>query len=161
MAAVQNMPQSTADSLKKAPLALKLGGMVVTALSSDGSRPDRMRLVSISISHYVEKVRWALDTLCMARNDDSLYTEDGHLPGMHSYFSVPASGGVASMTPMLVTRRKGENSILWDSTKILEWLCDEYEELSFLYPADIRDEVLALEEVRRPTAPSTCTLFTG
>lgn len=142
------MPQSTAETLKKAPLPLKLGGLLVTALSSDGSRPDRMRLVSISISHYVEKVRWALDTLCIARNDDTLYTEDGHLPGMHANFSVPASGGIASMTPMLITRREGENAILWDSTRILEWLCNEYEELSFLYPADIREEVLALEEVQ-------------
>jgi glutathione S-transferase len=66
-------------------------------------------LVTISISHYCEKARWALDRAGIA------YVERRHLPGMHRFVVRRAGGGVT--VPMLVC----EDGVLPDSPRIVAW----------------------------------------
>lgn len=73
------------------------------------------------------------------------YTEDAHPPVFHSFSSVPASNGRASMVPMAVFETEGdgdgddgegdEEETLFDSTAILKRACP------FLYPTDLEREI--------------------
>ncbi|MFO0747739.1 MAG: glutathione S-transferase N-terminal domain-containing protein [Myxococcota bacterium] len=92
---------------------------------------ELLTLVTIPLSHYCEKARWALDLAGLA------YREEGHLPLLH----------------MLGTRRRGGRSVpllvtpevtLRDSSDILAWI----DARSPLYPtgAEARSEALALED---------------
>lgn len=65
------------------------------------------------ISHYCEKVRWALDL------SGCEYTEDMHPPGLHLFATIPATAARASMTPVLVCP---DGSVHWDSTEIISFL---------------------------------------
>ena len=134
-AQVQNLPPTKLETL---PFSLRTIGRTITLLSQSGEEPQKKRLISIAISHYVEKVRWALD------NGSSEYTEDGHLPGIHTFFTVPVTNG-HSMTPCLVTRDPAV-PFLSDSTKILQYLCKTDRALAFLYPPNVAEEVEKLEE---------------
>ena len=91
----------------------------------------RLKLVTIPISHFCEKARWALDLA------EIPYEESGHLPGMH-LLQTRRYGGRS--TPLLVT---GDGT-LRDSTDILGWIDRQYR----LYPEDAaqRAEVEALED---------------
>ncbi|MBM4377550.1 MAG: glutathione S-transferase N-terminal domain-containing protein [Deltaproteobacteria bacterium] len=80
-----------------------------------------LRLVTITVSHYCEKARWALDRAGMR------YTEDGHAPLVHRAFT--AMGGGTS-TPLLVT----PHGSLTDSTDILRFADRGLEEARRLYP---------------------------
>src|SRR5262245_13279100 len=93
------------------------------------------RLITIAISHYCEKARWALDRL------DIEYQEEAHLP----FFHIPAvkrQRGRRS-TPVLVSAA----GVFPDSTQILGYL-DRYASPSGrLYPDDSSwREVSELEE---------------
>ncbi|MBK9263947.1 MAG: glutathione S-transferase family protein [Polyangiaceae bacterium] len=67
-------------------------------------------LVTITFSHYCEKVRWALDRTGIA------YRESGHLPIFHA-LAVRRAGGWRSV-PALVTN----DGVINDSTNILGWI---------------------------------------
>jgi glutathione S-transferase len=69
------------------------------------------RLITIPISHYCEKARWALD------RTGEPYREDGHLQLLHWRVSLGAGGG--RTVPVLVT---DDGKVLSDSTDILQWL---------------------------------------
>jgi glutathione S-transferase len=97
---------------------------------------DRLRLITIPISHYCEKVRWALDLLKLP------YTEEKHVPAFHSSATRKYGG---SSVPVLVTK----SGNFTDSTDILHYL-DTISSSGFrLYPEapELRREVEELEEL--------------
>lgn len=69
-----------------------------------------LRLVTIPMSHYCEKARWALDRAGLA------YREEPHLQGFHYAYVRAAGGGITA--PVLVTA----DGVLSDSSAILEWV---------------------------------------
>ena len=87
------------------------------------------RLITIPISHYSEKARWALDRLKIP------YIEESHVPVFHR-FATEKYGG--STVPILVTENHGN---FVDSTDILHYL-------SAIVPADkkLYPDVLELEQ---------------
>lgn len=89
------------------------------------------RLVTISVSHYCEKARWALQRTGIP------YEEEGHLPILHSP-AVRRVGGRRS-TPVLKTA----SGVLTDSTDILRWADQQRPGLLF---SEQRGEEEALEE---------------
>lgn len=88
-----------------------------------------MRLITIAISHYCEKARWALERGGLA------YREEPHAPMLHLRHSKGAGGG--DSVPVLCTG----SEVLADSTDILRWV-DGRTNLG-LYPTP---EALELEE---------------
>lgn len=105
------------------PASIRAGPMPIFAyllgwFSTPGTLPSHHRLISIGISHYCEKARWALDLAGCP------YTEDMHPPGLHMFATIPATGANASMTPVLVG--PDNNSVMWDSTRIIEQLAEEF-----------------------------------
>jgi glutathione S-transferase len=93
-----------------------------------------LRLVTIPISHYCEKARWALDRAGLR------YREERHVQGIHRLASKHA-GGVGT-TPVLVTPQ----GAVCDSADILEWVDQRIEPDRRLLPEDPerRREVLEL-----------------
>ena len=83
-----------------------------------------LRLVTIPVSHYAEKARWALDRAGWA------YTEDGHLPVAH----VPAvlRAGGKRMVPVLAT----PHGAVCDSTEILRFVDRGLAAEARLFPVD-------------------------
>lgn len=69
-----------------------------------------LRLITIPISHYCEKARWALDRAGIA------YREERHIQGVHMLAARRAGGGLT--TPVLVT----PDRVLAESSEILEWV---------------------------------------
>lgn len=93
-----------------------------------------LRLVTIRVSHYCEKARWALDRAGMR------YVEEAHAPLFHRAFTA-ARGG--SSTPLLVT----PHGTLTDSTDILRFADRALDEAQRLFPEGaLGDEAAALEE---------------
>jgi glutathione S-transferase len=92
------------------------------------------RLITFAISHYCEKVRWAMDRVGFS------YIEECHLPLLHRLVTTPLGG---SSVPVLVT----ETEILKDSADILKYLDTVAPAHLKLYPASpvLRYEVEALE----------------
>ena len=97
---------------------------------------DPLRLITIPISHYCEKVRWALDLLKLP------YTEEKHVPAFHRSATRKYGG---SSVPVLVSK----SGNFTDSTDILHYL-DTISSSGFrLYPIEpeLRREVEELEEL--------------
>jgi glutathione S-transferase len=69
-----------------------------------------LRLITIPISHYCEKARWALDRAGIA------YREERHIQGVHMLVARRAGGGLT--TPVLVT----PDQVLAESSEILKWV---------------------------------------
>jgi len=94
------------------------------------------RLISIAVSHYCEKVRWALEWLKIP------YVEESHVPLFHR-FATREYGN--SSVPILVT----ETDTFTDSTDILHYLNTLAPEARYLYPTDpeLSREVEQLEEL--------------
>lgn len=92
-----------------------------------------MRLITIPISHFCEKARWALERAGLP------FVEEPHPPLLHWAATWRACGG--DSTPVLVGER-----VLGDSTDILRWIAERRPELG-LVPADRRAEVDELEEL--------------
>ena len=69
-----------------------------------------LRLVTIPISHYCEKARWALERAGLS------YREERHVQGIHRIASRRAGGG--GTTPVLVT----PEGALGESEQILRWV---------------------------------------
>jgi glutathione S-transferase len=93
-----------------------------------------LRLVTIPISHYCEKARWALERAGME------YREERHVQGIHQLAARRAGG--ARTVPVLVTPQ----GAIGESADILAWVDDRIEPELRLFPADAgeRREVLAL-----------------
>ena len=68
-----------------------------------------LRLITIPISHYCEKARWALDRAGIA------YREERHVQGVHQIVARRAGGG--KTVPVLVT----DDEVLAESRDILAW----------------------------------------
>jgi glutathione S-transferase len=93
------------------------------------------RLVTIPISHYCEKARWALDRAGVE------YVEHPHLQLVHVAAARLAGGG--RTVPVLVT---DEGQVLPESTAILRWTDVRVEPGRRLYPdGDLGDEAAAVE----------------
>ena len=108
------------------------------------NKTKHIRLITVGISHYCEKVRWALDLLESDPSNPYYYTEDAHPPALQAIATNEASNGQASMTPMVVytddeTSAGNHKKVLCDSQGILLELCP------FLYPPSIKKEVVELE----------------
>ncbi|MGB3755092.1 MAG: glutathione S-transferase family protein [Rivularia sp. (in: cyanobacteria)] len=94
------------------------------------------RLITIPVSHYCEKVRWALDYLKLA------YVEEPHMPPFYKFATTKAGGGTV---PVLVT----EDENFTDSTDILKYLDSLVLNDAKLYPinSEQRQQVEELEEL--------------
>ncbi len=93
------------------------------------------RLITIPVSHYCEKVRWALDYLKLP------YVEEPHMPPFYKFATTKAGGGTV---PVLVT----EDGNFTDSTDILKYLDSIVSNDAKLYPKNYphRQQVEELEE---------------
>ena len=69
-----------------------------------------LRLITIPISHYCEKARWALDRAGLA------YREERHIQGIHRVAARRAGGG--KTVPVLVT----PEGVLGESEEIISWV---------------------------------------
>lgn len=83
-----------------------------------------LRLVTIPISHYCEKARWALERAAIP------YREERHVQGIHRFAARRAGGGVT--VPVLVT----PDGVLPDSAEILAWVDERTPAEHRLFPAD-------------------------
>jgi glutathione S-transferase len=90
-----------------------------------------LRLITIPISHYCEKARWALERAGMP------YREERHVQGIHRVAARRAGGGAT--VPVLVTPEE----VLPDSADILAWVDARTPPEQRLFPAerDARHEV--------------------
>ena len=89
------------------------------------------RLITIPISHYCEKARWALGRAGLS------YTEERHVQGVHRIIARRAGGG--STVPVLVT----PEGVLAESEQILLYADESLPEEKRLFPAEpaLRNEV--------------------
>jgi glutathione S-transferase len=90
-----------------------------------------LRLITIPISHYCEKARWALERVGMP------YREERHVQGIHQLAARRAGGGIT--VPVLVT----PDGVVGDSAEILAWVDERTPSEYRLFPAepDARNEV--------------------
>jgi glutathione S-transferase len=96
-------------------------------------RRTENRLITIPISHYCEKARWALDRARIP------YRERAHVQAIHRFATLRAGGGLTA--PVLVTA----SGVLADSADILAWADALTPAERALYPRDLD----AACEVRR------------
>jgi glutathione S-transferase len=83
-----------------------------------------LRLITIPISHYCEKARWALERAGLP------YREERHLQGFHRVAARRAGGG--STVPVLVTDR----GAIGESEAILEWVDRQVPAERRLFPVE-------------------------
>lgn len=83
------------------------------------------RLITIPISHYCEKARWALDRAGVA------YREEGHVPFAQMVYAKWTGG--RRTVPVLVT---SEGNVLNDSTDIVRYADERLEDADRLLPAE-------------------------
>jgi glutathione S-transferase len=86
-----------------------------------------LRLVTIPISHYCEKARWALERAGIP------YREERHVQGIHRVAARRAGGG--STVPVLVTPQ----GAIGESEEILQWVDERIPPERRLFPADPRE----------------------
>jgi len=93
-----------------------------------------LRLVTIPISHYCEKARWALERAGLA------YREERHVQVVHRFAATRAGGG--RTVPVLVTDERA----IGESSEILAWVDERLEPEARLFPAErgARADVQAL-----------------
>ena len=90
------------------------------------------RLITISISHYCEKARWALDRA------DIAYVEEPHAPVFQVAYARRAGGG--RTVPVLVA---GDGEVVGESSEILRWVDRRLGPGVRLYPAGAQGEQAA------------------
>ena len=95
-----------------------------------------LRLVTIPISHYCEKARWALERAGLD------YREERHVQAVHRFAARRAGGGVT--VPVLVT----DDGAVGDSADILAWVDERLAPELRLFPAE-RSERAAVEALCR------------
>jgi glutathione S-transferase len=86
-----------------------------------------LRLVTIPISHYCEKARWALERAGLP------YREERHVQGIHRLAARRAGGG--NTVPVLVT----PEGAIGESEEILRWVDERTPPERRLFPAEPRD----------------------
>ena len=96
-----------------------------------------LRLVTIPISHYCEKARWALERAGLD------YREERHVQGVHRVAARLAGGGLT--VPVLLT----PDGTIGESTEILLWVDGRTPSEHRLFPAERSDRRAALELCRR------------
>ena len=103
-------------------------------MAAGGPHLSVLRLVTIPISHYCEKARWALDRAGIG------YHEERHVQGIHQLAARRAGGG--STVPVLVTPEE----TIGESSQILEWVDRRTDPARRLFEAteDERRELLSL-----------------
>jgi len=93
---------------------LKLAGSQLptlwVTLAKGHTRSEMLRLVTIPISHYCEKARWALDRAGIS------YREERHVQGVHRLAAKRAGGGIT--VPVLVT----PDGAIGESSEIIAWV---------------------------------------
>jgi glutathione S-transferase len=92
-------------------------------LAKGDNGPRVLRLITIPISHYCEKARWALERAGIP------YREEPHVQGIHRLIARRAGGG--STVPVLVTA----DGAIGDSAAILQWVDERTAPEQRLYPA--------------------------
>src|SRR5207245_6672692 len=112
-------------------LSASVGTYGVAGAAGD---PVALRLITIPISHYCEKARWALERAGLA------YREERHVQGIHRVAARRAGGGPT--VPVLVTPQ----GVIGESEQILLWVDGRIAGEERLFPADARarQEVLSL-----------------
>jgi glutathione S-transferase len=85
---------------------------------------DELRLITIPISHYCEKARWALDRAGVA------YREERHVQAIHQLAARRAGGGLT--VPVLVT----PDGAIGESQEILAWVDRRTPPARRLFPED-------------------------
>jgi len=96
-----------------------------------------LRLVTIPISHYCEKARWALERAGLA------YREERHVQGVHMLAARRAGGG--STVPVLVT----PEGAIGESHDIMLWVDERTPEHGRLFPGDPEARATAVALCRR------------
>jgi glutathione S-transferase len=96
-----------------------------------------VRLVTIPISHYCEKARWALERAGIP------YREERHVQGVHRIAARRAGGG--RTVPVLVT----PDGALGESEEILLWVDDRTPPEQRLFPADPGERAEVMQLSRR------------
>ncbi len=81
------------------------------------------RLITIPISHFCEKARWALDRAGVS------YVEERHLQAIHAVYARRAGGGVT--VPVFVC---DDGEVLAESTAIVRWADGHHNLQDRLYP---------------------------
>lgn len=79
-----------------------------------------MRLITLPISHYCDKARWALDRQGLS------YIEEGHAPLLHILATLPVTGLRSRTVPILIDENPGQRHVVADSTEILRYLERRY-----------------------------------
>jgi glutathione S-transferase len=94
----------------------------------------QLRLVTIPISHYCEKARWALERAGID------YREERHIQGIHMFMAKRAGGGIT--VPVLVTPERA----IVESEDILHWVDERLPPEHRLFPpaGPERDQVLTI-----------------
>ena len=138
MRKIEQQASSSSSSSSSGPSSKEAAAS--SSLSLDPATLPPYRLTSIGISHYVEKVRWALS---LGSRD---YYEDAHAPGLHVPFTLAATNNQSTMTPLLTTYDP-ENPTIVDSTAILLYLSKHDRQLSWLYPEEHAARILEVEEM--------------
>ena len=103
------------------------------------------RLVTIPISHFCEKARWALERAGLE------YREERHVQGIHRIASRRAGG--SGTVPVLVA----DEGVFGESEEILRYADARLEESERLFPADgeLRDEVVGSAAGSTPASART------
>lgn len=96
-----------------------------------------LRLITIPISHYCEKARWALDRAGLT------YREERHVQAIHRIAARRAGGGPT--VPVLVT----PEGVIGESEAILAWADQRTPAESRLFPAEPEEREEALRLCRR------------
>lgn len=149
---VQNIRPTKARHIQRGPLVV--AKFFVDRFASFTGRRDppgtgktqHARLVTIKVSHYCEKGRWALDLVEADSNSPIYYTEDPHPPAFHTFASVTASQDRYSITPLVILDPpagsfSGSPECIANSDVLLRRFCP------FLYPKEIEQEVMAMEDM--------------
>lgn len=95
---------------------------------------SKPRLITIPISHFCEKARWALERAGIE------YVEERHMQGFHPFYTRKAGGRFT--TPVLVL--PGGRAFR-QSRHILKWADQSLREDLWLYPAETEPRVRAVE----------------
>jgi glutathione S-transferase len=96
-----------------------------------------LRLVTIPISHYCEKARWALERAGLE------YREERHIQGVHRIAARMAGGSLT--VPVLVTPA----GAVGDSAEILAWVDERTPPQRRLYPEDAHERRVVEDLCRR------------
>lgn len=140
---VHDMKPMGLRHLERPPLSviLKLYDLFNTIEQRSPPSPHKtkhLRLITIRVSHYNEKARWALDLMEEDQDSPYYYTEDTHPAGFQALESVRASKGQYSVTPMVV--EDDGATVYAKSDVVLRHYCP------FLYPTAHKQEIEQLED---------------